>query len=391
MRTALAVQSWALYGIGVSLIFSRIIFRRITLGCFKKLQADDWLMVFILIPYTASIAIANQISSEDSTQNRKFRYVLEELQLVVSWLVKTCLLILYWRIFPSETQRWKRRTLYALSALLAFSFLIAQISLLVTCQPTSAHWDMSTKNTQCTSYHTHTAITLPCSILTTLFLLLLPIPFIPTPRLLLQLSLLALGALTLTASLVARIRILTTAPAPTAPSPSRTLHWSTAELSLGVVFANLPFLTSLVVATAPARIRQFSACHRGMAPWPRSRAGSVERSSASASASAGRASVGASVDDDDEEKGAVVRAYQTRFTERPGSAGARGSCTVLRRGAESLHDDEEEGKGEVVVPLRVSASPERVSVVPKTRLSGGLAEMGDVSVDNTEGWPIYWR
>lgn len=34
---------------------------------------------------------------------------------------------------------------------------------------------------------------------------------------------------------------------------------------------------------------------------------------------------------------------------------------------------------------------ERLSLVPKTRLSGGLAEMGDISRNNTEGWPIYWQ
>jgi len=31
------------------------------------------------------------------------------------------------------------------------------------------------------------------------------------------------------------------------------------------------------------------------------------------------------------------------------------------------------------------------SVVPKTRLSGGLAEMGGLDRENTLGWPIYWR
>jgi hypothetical protein len=34
----------------------------------------------------------------------------------------------------------------------------------------------------------------------------------------------------------------------------------------------------------------------------------------------------------------------------------------------------------------------RDGLVPKTRLSGGLAEMGELSLqDTTQGWPIYWR
>jgi hypothetical protein len=73
-------------------------FRRITLGSFKKLQADDWIMLCILLPYTASITFANQLRDANSLTERKFRYVLEEMQIITIWLVKACLLVLYWRI-----------------------------------------------------------------------------------------------------------------------------------------------------------------------------------------------------------------------------------------------------------------------------------------------------
>jgi hypothetical protein len=45
------------------------------------------------------------------------------------------------------------------------------------------------------------------------------------------------------------------------------------------------------------------------------------------------------------------------------------------------------------VPNPVALRPEtRDSQVPKMRLSGGLAEMGELSLqDTTQGWPIYWR
>ena len=74
------------------------IFRRITLGSLKKLQADDWAMIVVLVPFTASIVLANQITDFQSVRERKFRYVLEEMQLITVWLVKACLLALYWRI-----------------------------------------------------------------------------------------------------------------------------------------------------------------------------------------------------------------------------------------------------------------------------------------------------
>jgi hypothetical protein len=74
------------------------IFRRMTLARFRRFQADDWLMVLVLIPYTASIISTNQVGTEHSTVERKYRYVLEETQVITTWLVKTCLVILYWRI-----------------------------------------------------------------------------------------------------------------------------------------------------------------------------------------------------------------------------------------------------------------------------------------------------
>jgi hypothetical protein len=55
-------------------------------------------MVLVLLPYTASIALANQVGDEVSPSQRKFRYVLEDMQLITIWLVKACLLVLYWRI-----------------------------------------------------------------------------------------------------------------------------------------------------------------------------------------------------------------------------------------------------------------------------------------------------
>jgi hypothetical protein len=55
-------------------------------------------MVFVLVPFTAAVVLANQISNGQSQRERKFRYVLEEFQIVTIWLVKACLLVLYWRI-----------------------------------------------------------------------------------------------------------------------------------------------------------------------------------------------------------------------------------------------------------------------------------------------------
>jgi hypothetical protein len=69
-----------------------------------------------------------------------------------------------------------------------------------------------------------------------------------------------------------------------APESQGYLFFYTSESTLLIVFANLPFLTSLVVSTAPARIREFgrnisfSRDSGGipLSPWPRSRRVSVQ-------------------------------------------------------------------------------------------------------------------
>ncbi|KAF2825581.1 hypothetical protein CC86DRAFT_259350, partial [Ophiobolus disseminans] len=263
--SALAVQSWTLYAISISLIFSRLVFRRITLGCFKKLQADDWLMLLVLLPYTASIVAANQVGSAQSATERKFRYLLEEMQIVTTWLVKSCLLVLYWRIFPTQTSLLKRRLIQGSSVYCCVSFLIVQGSLMLWCKPTEEYWDISTSNPQCTSYHAHTALTLAFDIPNTLLIMILPVPFIPTPRRPLLAILLLLSTLVLTTNIISHTTILTATSTP----PSY-LNYTTATSSLSILFANLPFLTSVVTA-APARIRQMS-----LSQWPRSRRGSWE-------------------------------------------------------------------------------------------------------------------
>ncbi|KAH9871297.1 hypothetical protein IAQ61_005476 [Plenodomus lingam] len=266
---ALAVQSWVLYAIATSLILSRIISRRLTLHLWHKLQADDWLMIFVLVPFTAAIVLANYTSGTASVEDRKLRFVLEELQIVTTWLVKACLLILYWRIFPADLEKRTRLTLQVLSTLCCLSFIIVQVSLLAWCRPVKAYWGMTATDAQCAAYHGHTIMTLIFTIIDTTLVMLLPIPFIPTPRRLLLAMLLFLGTMVLAAGIASRISILVE------PASLTYLHWYTFETSLSIVVANLPFLTSLVVSATPARIRNLSRTFKTSSNtfdrWPRSR------------------------------------------------------------------------------------------------------------------------
>ncbi|KAF1847206.1 uncharacterized protein K460DRAFT_55127 [Cucurbitaria berberidis CBS 394.84] len=420
--TVLAIQSWTLYSIAISLISSRMyvyllcprtrltsprISRRITLGSIKVLQADDWLMALVLIPFTATIVLVNHVSNGQSTKQRKFRYVLEEIQLITLWLVRACLLVLYWRIFPVEKSPWRRRALKGISAFCGLSFLVVQISLIAWCQPIEAHWDLPSPNSQCTTYLSHTAITLAFNIPNTILIMMLPVPFIPTPRRLLLAILLILGMLVLTAGILSRSSILK-ASNPSSSNPVF-LRWYICESTLSLIFANIPFLTSLVVATAPARIRYISqhlrtSSHLALIQWPRSRRGSWTCSTAGSYDSTrnipplrmNRSGSTTTMISElpspiDVEKGLPVWRLSEPATRKDlGATRDSASSDLLSRGGAVIRSSMPELQPSSSLLLSSSVA-ERVSTVPKTRLSGGLAEMGGISTDNTEGWPIYWK
>ncbi|KAF1943818.1 hypothetical protein EJ02DRAFT_484486 [Clathrospora elynae] len=348
LSTGLAIQSLILYAIAISFIFTRIMFRRIMLGSFKKIQTDDWLMIIVLIPFTAAIALANQNLALQSAKERKFRFLLEEVQIITTWLVDACLLILYWRIIPQETNGWKQKSLIGISAFCCISFFVVQASLLAWCPPTEAHWNLTPPNSQCITYHGHTAITLAINILNTILIMMVPVPFIPTPRRLLLTILLIIGTLVLFTGTIGRSLVLTN---PLAPAY---LHWYTTEPSLSIIFANLPFLTFLVFATAPARLR--------LSQWPRNRHSSW---ASSIPPPLSRARIGSTAT----------------------TMSSMSSTMDVGKAAADRRVSDQTTIASISEPV-----PGRASIVAKTRLSGGLAEMGRVSVeDRTQGGPTYWQ
>lgn len=178
---------------------------------------------------------------------------------------------------PVASSALRRRYVQIVSAICALSFLITQVSLLSWCQP--AHLN----DPQCFTHHNHTIVSLTLSTITTTLVLIIPTPFIPTPRHLLLAILTITGILTLIFGVLAKYSILT------APTSQAYLFYYTSEITLLIIFANLPFLASLVVSTTPARIREFGrnislsrdGTHMPLSPWPRSARLSVQDTEAS--------------------------------------------------------------------------------------------------------------
>jgi hypothetical protein len=291
--------------------------------------------------------------------------------------------------------------------------------------------------------------------------MLLAVPFIPTPRRILLAVLLLLGTLVLISGVLSRSSILHR------PNSSTHLHWTTAESNLSIIFANLPFLTSLVVTAAPARIRQMS-----FSQWPRSRrqslkldmavapnwssrfgstattiseitsfadmkrgpespqkaCRSIRHSGASSQASSPALPTPPIVWDirgsrvwetSPRDSGASAHAISPGPHTAPifwdNEASKVSASTTINRSAnthqltaQSIHTrptsppHARNSRTSIASPRHSGASNEeaptpvrpgtRGSMVSRTRLSGGLAEMGDPTAEErTEGWPIYWE
>jgi hypothetical protein len=218
------------------------------------------------------------------------------------------------------------------------------------------------------------------SIPTTLLTLIIPVPFIPTPRRMLLAILLLLSTLILITGIVARASILAN------PKARTYLYYYTTESSLGIFFANLPFLMSLVT---PERIRHLSS-QLSLSQWPRSRRQSwapiPTRTSRLGSIAT---TIGSPIDPEKTEDWSRqanrrIRSDAREVAQDQDTARSRDSAGS---GQQSVNDSEPSIPSPSVLRPQTSDSQ-----VPKMRLSGGLAEMGELSLqDTTQGWPIYWQ
>jgi hypothetical protein len=93
--------------------------------------------------------------------------------------------------------------------------------------------------------------------------MIVPVPFIPTPHRLLQVILFLIGIFILSSGIIARSFALSS------PGSSTYLHWLIAESFLTVLFANLPFLSSVYTSTNARSIRRMSS-NMSLSHWPRS-------------------------------------------------------------------------------------------------------------------------
>lgn len=223
---------------------------------------------------------------------------------------------------------------------------------------------------------------------------MLPVAFIPTPRRLLLAILLILSILVFFAGVRSRALVLLH------PASPNYLHWYTSETSLSMIFANLPFLTSLVVATAPSRMRYFShnLRHSGsigaLPTWPRSRLGSLNNSEFRGWE--GHTEIKSRLDLDrshysgktspelhspvDVEKEAQWDANDQVVQEKDVVCRTPSLTHSVNHKKTQSNDESSFSASSPLSSPEPAIIARRKSLLPKMRLSGGLAEMGDISI-----------
>ncbi|KAL8676887.1 MAG: hypothetical protein Q9186_006641 [Xanthomendoza sp. 1 TL-2023] len=237
----LGIESWTLYPVGILLIAARILSRRILLGAFKKLQIDDWLMLFV------APGVAEKFTPEEHNNaifGSKFVMILEEFMLANTWLCKACLLILYHQMTLGLKQN---RLVKIVGAYCFFGYVLVQILYLgVWCRPIQQYWQVPVDNSQCASYYHHLITSAVFNITSDLLMIYIPLPILikarlPTKRKIVLCGVFSLGALVILSAILNRYYNFTE------PYGSLVyLNWYVGEAATSVFVANVPHLWPLL-------------------------------------------------------------------------------------------------------------------------------------------------
>ncbi|OCK93152.1 uncharacterized protein K441DRAFT_661911 [Cenococcum geophilum 1.58] len=261
---SLAVESWTLYAIGICLIALRILSRRIVLGSFRKLQLDDYLMLFIIFTFTGDVVSVNQVAVNGSNYlppgeaeklsteevkaavwGSKMTVALEEFQLTTTWLVKACLLLMYSRLTMGLKEH---RVVKIVAAYCAFGYLLVQVLYFaVWCHPIEEYWRVpfNPNKPQCISYINHMITATVFNVSSDLMMLCIPIPLVirttlPLRRKLILCGVFSLGIFVILTAVLNRYYNFTV------PYSPIFLDWYIGEAATAVYVANVPLLWPLL-------------------------------------------------------------------------------------------------------------------------------------------------
>ncbi|KAF2008046.1 hypothetical protein P154DRAFT_541304 [Amniculicola lignicola CBS 123094] len=260
------IESWIWYTFAVGIIVARLTSRTLLFGSPKGLQYDDWIMgIFVVACYTVLIVMSN-IEAEaqsnllppgfdistltlediaDREYGSKIVIVVEQMQIVVIWACKACLLILYHRLTRMVAPK-SNVAIKLLAAYVALGFVVMEILYFAAwCRPFPQYWAVPTKSSQCNALINHRITNAVFNLSSDLIMLCIALPMflrslLPWKRKLILCCIFSLGIFVIMASVLNKYYSFT------APYESTWISWYARESSTAILVANLPFTWTLL-------------------------------------------------------------------------------------------------------------------------------------------------
>ncbi|KAJ8125916.1 hypothetical protein O1611_g7722 [Lasiodiplodia mahajangana] len=182
MGATLVVESAIWYGITLIVVAARM-----------KFQTDDVLMLCAVATDTVLMVTINILADKNSnlidpaypptltaqdiaerTYGSKLVLVVEQAQILTTWLVKACLLLMYSRLTFSKVQIL---CVKLVATYVAFGFVLMEILYFaVWCRPFQEYWAVPTNNIQCSAATNHLITNAILNISSDLFIIVIPMP-----------------------------------------------------------------------------------------------------------------------------------------------------------------------------------------------------------------------
>ncbi|KAF2674698.1 hypothetical protein BT63DRAFT_408859 [Microthyrium microscopicum] len=269
-NSQLLTESIAFWTIGLFLLLGRLWSRAILRGSWKKLQADDYMMMgtfslytslLILLQFSSRYAtnefhpgeldgiLANPQDVKDRIYGSKIVVGSNQAYLLTLWGVKACLLMLYYRMTRDTVNHTYVKIVigYVIFGLIA----IEVPYFFILCRPFSQYWAMPPNNTQCATYFDYCIIQMVFNVSSDLLMLGIPTPFVvgakvPPLKRALLVGIFSLGSFVVLAAVLAKYYNFTSA------NSTVYMIWDVRETSVAVYVANLmcwwPLLRKFVIA-----------------------------------------------------------------------------------------------------------------------------------------------
>lgn len=263
MSMSLETISWIWFSFVTVVMIARFVSRILHMGSIKALQIDDWLMWLAFAAYTVDIVVLNIVAvtptnlfapgtdvstfTEADYKQRifgsKMTVLVEQMQCIVVWTVKACLLIMYLRITKGRRERvW----LVALSIYTGVTFVIMEILYLgVWCRPITNYWAVPTPNIQCSAATHHLVTNAVVNLSSDVLLLAIALPIFLKTQMAARKKIaicvvFGLGIFTIIAAVLNKYYSFTN------PFGSDWTEWYCHESSTNMMVANLPFVYTLL-------------------------------------------------------------------------------------------------------------------------------------------------